>query len=342
MPVITHDKLKKFTKDIFLATNSPEKEAELVAELLVRANLCGVDSHGVIRIPDYVKEIEEGKLKPGIQPKIVKESKVTALIDGQFGFGQVTAMKAMELAIEKAQQYGTSTLTVFNCNHIGRLADYPTLAVEKDMIGLIFCKGFPVVVAPWGGRARLLGTNPLSFGIPAGKEKPIIADFATSVSAEGKIRVKFARGEKIPLGWIVNSEGKVTDEPAELYKGGAILPFGGYKGYAINLLIEALGGALGTGGIADEFKGHNGLFIQVVNIDFFTPIEEFKEKIDRMIRKVKSSPLAEGFKEILLPGEPELIEMEKRLKDGIMVEEKTWSRIVEVANRYRVELPKVN
>ncbi|GBC75635.1 putative oxidoreductase YjmC [archaeon HR06] len=181
----------------------------------------------------------------------------------------------------------------------------------------------------------------MSFGIPAGKERPIIADFATSISAEGKIRVKLARGEKIPLGWVINSEGKLTDDPADLYKGGAILPFGEYKGYAINLLIEALGGALSNGGIADEFIGHNGLFIHVINIDFFTPIEEFKAKIDKMIRKIKSSPLANGFKEILLPGEPELIEMEKRKKNGIPIEEKTWNKIVEVAKKYKVEIPKV-
>ncbi len=341
MPLISHRELKLFASAIFRAAGSGQAESDLVAEYLVRANLTGMDSHGIIRIPDYIKMVKEGRLIPNAKPKIVKQRRATAMVDAQFGYGQIAGKMAMELAIEKAKEYGTGSVAVFNCNHTGRIAEYTGIAAENDMIGLFMVKAFGSIVAPWGGRDRVLSTSPMSFAIPAASGGPIIADFATSISAEGKVRVKYARGEKIPLGWVLDSEGKPTDEPSDLYAGGTLLTFGESKGYALNLLMESLGGALTGAGILDDFIGTNGVFAQAINIEFFVEVKRFKARIDKMIRTLRRSRTAEGFKEVLLPGDPESREAKNRAKSGIMVEDKTWERIVTVARSSGVGVPQV-
>lgn len=339
MPLISHRNLKDFVKDIFIASGSKPEEAELVAEYLVKANLAGVDSHGIIRIPDYVLMVEEGKMHPNVVPKIVRDRGAMATVDAGLGYGQVAAKMAMELAMRKAREFGIGSVSVFNCNHAGRIAEYPILAAENGMIGLLMVKAFGPIVAPWGGKARILSTSPMSFAIPAKTEPPIVADFATSMSAEGKIRVKNARGEKIPFGWVLNSEGKATDNPADLYNGGALLTFGESKGYALNLLMESVGAALSGAGILDVFAGSNGVFALAINIEFFSDVDEFKSNVDKMIKTIRVSPPADGVKEVLIPGDPEMRETRKRMADGINVEDKTWDRVVAVAAKYRVPVP---
>ena len=342
MPLISHDTLRNFVKEIFVASGSSGGEAELVADFLVRANLSGVDSHGIIRIPDYVKMVEEGKMRPNVVPRVVRDRGAMATVDAGFGYGQVAAKMAMELAIKKAREYGVGTVAAYNCNHAGRIAEYPILAAESGMIGILMVKAYGPIVAPWGGKSRILSTSPMSFAIPARTEPPIVADFATSISAEGKIRVKNARGEKIPFGWVLNSDGKPTDNPADLYNGGALLTFGESKGYALNLLMEAVGGALSGAGILDVFSGSNGVFAQAINIEFFSDLEEFKSRVDTMIKTIRASPPAEGVREVLIPGDPETRETEKRKAAGINVEDKTWDRVAEVARKYHVAIPQVS
>jgi LDH2 family malate/lactate/ureidoglycolate dehydrogenase len=341
VPLISHQDLKRFVKNIFMASGSHAEEAELVAEFLVRANLAGVDSHGIIRIPDYVQMVEEGKMHPNVVPKIVKDRGAMATVDAGLGYGQVSTKMAMELAIRKAREYGVGIVAVFNCNHAGRIAEYPILAAENGMIGMLMVKAFGSIVAPWGGKSRILSTSPMSFAIPAKTEPPIVADFATSMSAEGKVRVKNARGEKIPFGWVLNSEGKPTDNPADLYSGGALLTFGESKGYALNLLMEAAGAALSGAGILDAFTGSNGVLAQAINIEFFSDVGEFESRIDTMIKTIRASAPADGVKEVLIPGDPEARETKRRMANGINVEDKTWDRVVEVAKKYGVAVPQV-
>ena len=341
MPVVSEQDLQRLVKGIFKAAKSSDEEAGMIAEYLVRANLCGVDSHGIIRVMDYVQAVEEGRMIPNAVPKVVRDRGAMATMDAGLGYGQVGAKAAMELAIKKAKEYGTGTVSVYNCHHAGRIADYPLLAAQNDMIGIFMVKAFGAVVAPWGGKGRVLSTSPMSFAIPAKTEPPIVADFATSTSAEGKVRVKAARGEKIPFGWILNSEGKPTDNPADLYTGGALLTFGESKGYSLNLLMEAAGAALSGAGILNEFTGSNGILAMAINIDFFSDVDKFKTRVDSMIKEIRSSPTADGVKEILLPGDPEAREMKKRRANGIPVEEKTWDRLVEVAKKYSVPVPAV-
>jgi LDH2 family malate/lactate/ureidoglycolate dehydrogenase len=341
VPLISHENLKEYVKRIFIASGSNPQEAELVADYLVRANLAGVDSHGIIRIPDYVQMVEQGKMRPNVVPKIVRDRGAMATVDAGLGYGQVAAKMAMELAMKKAREYGIGSVAVYNCNHAGRIAEYPLLAAENGMIGMLMVKAFGSIVAPWGGKGRILSTSPMSFAIPASSEPPIVADFATSMSAEGKVRVKNARGEKIPIGWVLNSEGKPTDNPADLYSGGALLPFGESKGYALNLLMESVGAALSGAGILDSFSGSNGVFALAINIEFFSDPEEFKTRVDTMIKTIRASPPADGVKEVLIPGDPEMRETKKRMANGINVEDKTWVRVVEVGTKYHVPLPEV-
>lgn len=339
LPTVRHDTLAKFVSDVFRAKGSDPAEADLVSEYLVRANLCGVDSHGIIRVPDYVEMLEDGRMRANVKPTVVSDRGATARLDAGFGFGQVSTKVAMEMAIEKARTFGTGTVTVFNGNHAGRVADYPLMAAYQDMIGLTMVKAYGSIVAPWGGSKRLLSTSPLGFAIPAGRHPPIVGDFATSVSAEGKVRVKNARGEKVPPGWLLDSQGRATENPADLYSGGALLTFGQWKGYALNLLMEATGGALSGAGILTSLGGLNGVLVQALNISFFIDVGEFKSSIDSMIDTIRATPPVEGTSEVLIPGDPEMREMGRRKETGIPVEEKTWNRLVQAANRCGVNAP---
>jgi len=345
MPTFTASQLRNLGTRVFEALGTPSNEAKRVADSLVKANLAGHDSHGVIRIPQYVNGIKRGQIKPGAKIEVVKESPSTALLDGNWGFGQVIAEKGMKMVIEKAKAHSISAVGLFHCNHIGRLGEYSLMAAEQDMIGIVVCNAGPPGgnTAPYGGRARRLSTDPISAAVPAGKSKPFLLDFATSVVAEGKLRIKYYRGEKVPRGWIIDKEGRPTTDPKDFYEGGAVLPFGGHKGYALSLLIDILGGALTGGGCVSskEFVGGNGTLMIAINISSFTPLQEFKERTDALFEAIKETPTAMGFKEVLVPGEPEFRTEEKRLKEGIFVEEKTWQDITKIAEELELNLKEI-
>jgi len=342
MPVLTAEQLKKIGTEIFVAVGASVEEAKLVSEFLVRSNLAGHDSHGVIRIIQYVKEIEDGLIKPGAKVEVVRETGSTALLNGNWGFGQVVAKEAMEMAIEKARDKAVSVVCAFNCNHVGRLADYTEMALTNDMIGIAMVNSVKGV-APYGGAERMLSTAPLSYAFPTGEEIPFVLDIATSVAAEGKLRVTLAKGGKLHEGWIIDKEGYPSVNPEDFYNGGALLPLGGdtagHKGFGLGLVVDVLSGILSRAGCAyqAEKKG-NGVFFSVINIQSFLPIEEFKAQMDNLIRAVKSSRVRPGFKEIMFPGEPEAKTEQVRLREGIYVPEKTWEAIMNIAKKLGVNV----
>jgi len=341
MPVFRVDQLKGICTKILAAVGADKSEAETVAKFLVGANLAGHDSHGVIRVPQYVKRVKDGMMRPSAPFKIVRETTATALVDGNWGFGQVIGVRAMDLAIAKAKECGVGVVGVFHCNHIGRLADYPVIASGQNMIGLTVVNASPQVAA-WGGRTKVLGTNPICVSIPT-NGSPILLDMATSVVAEGKVRVRRNRGEETPEGWIMDKEGHPTTDPEALYAGGAILPFGGvvgYKGYGLSLVVEVLCGALTGAGCASskEFKGGNGVIMGAIKIESFTPVDSFLGRVEDLVKSVRGSPLAPSACEILVPGEPELREEKRRRERGIVVEDRTWSEILGVAWDLSVEV----
>lgn len=352
MVVIPSDRLMKISVATFKAVGCSEYESNRVSELLVLANLRGHDSHGVgIYIPGYIQRIKKGDIKPGAKVDIVKENPTMALLNGNNGLGQVIATRGMEIAIEKAKNFGIGAVSIFNCNHIGRLADYASMALEHDMIGFIVGNVGGKAVAPHGGRKGVFGTNPLCYAIPAGKEEPIIIDFATSVFAGGKIIKAIARNESVPEGVLIDHEGKPTTDPSKYLRDprGAMLTFGslvGYKGYGLCLMVDILGGALSGQGCASKARG-NGVFIMAIDIAKFRPIEDFKTDVDRVILECKSTPVLpdyvglHGEREVLVPGEPERRAEEKNRREGIYFPESTWNDIVKTTKEVGLDIQKI-
>jgi len=345
MPILGHEPLETLAREIFQAIHVPRDGAAWMAKLLVRANLRGHDSHGVIRIPQYIASWRKGEANPAAEPQIVQAGPATALMDGKLGFGQIVARHGMELAMAKAAAVGVSTVGVFNSNHIGRLADYTEMALARDMLAMLAVNagGAGQRMAPWGGRAPRLSTNPIAFACPAGSAPPISFDIATTVAAEGKVRVKRNRKEQMPLGWVLDAEGRPTADPNALYGNppGTILPAGGHKGYCLALMIEVLGGIMARGGYSKEHPGplQNGVFMVVVDIARFVPPDTFRAEVDDLIRYLKTCPTVPGTDAILTPGEPEAIVEAERRRSGIFVEDQTWHQIREIARELGVAVP---
>jgi uncharacterized oxidoreductase len=349
MPTLNANQLRVFGSSIFAALGVPRKDAELVSDLLVEANLTGFDSHGVIRIPIYANGIKMGAVKPGAEIRIIRETESTAAIDGGWNLGQVVAKYAMNTCIEKAKKSIVGLVTAKKSHHAGRLNIYAEMAMEQDMIGIASVNSASYV-APFGGKSKQLGTNPLCFAIPSGEEPPMVLDMATSVWARGKIMVYLARGEELPNDVFMDPDGNPTIDPSWYTKGGVLRNLGGeiagYKGFGLSLLVEILTGALTEGGVSNSeeyrsrpFYGGNGIFMMAIDVGKITELEMFKKRVDNLLRTVKTSPTAPGYDEILIPGEPERIKKEKRLREGIFIEDNTWSKLTALAKELNVKIP---
>lgn len=347
MPIFSAEQLNRAGTSIFEAAGVPSDEAKVVAESLVKSNLAGHDSHGVIRIPQYIPLLKSGSIVPGAEMEIVRENHNTAVLNGNWGFGQVMARQAMEMAIEKAEKYSLGSVAMSQSNHIGRLGEYPVIAAERNMIGLITVNnhGAAQCMAAWGGVGRRLSPNPMSIGLPTGEADPVLLDITTAVVAEGKVRIKRNRGEELPEGCIIDAQGNPSTDPNDYYgpPPGAILPFGGvvgHKGYGLGFILDILAGALSGAGCsrADATRFGNAVFIFVIKIENFIPPEDFKAHVDGLIEYVKSSPKMPGIDEIFFPGEIEAKERKNRLENGIFIEDETWGQIVETAEELGADI----
>jgi LDH2 family malate/lactate/ureidoglycolate dehydrogenase len=331
---VTADRLRTIGHRIFTSAGTPSDIANHVVDSLVETTLLGHDSHGVIRIPSYVAAIKQGQLLPAAQPAITRETATTALVDGNLAFGQIAATFATDLAIAKARAAHLAAASILRCNHIGRLGEYAERAARAGMLSMIVFGAFGAGgAAPFGGAGRVLGTNPFAFGVPSsGSHGPMIADFATTTVAEGKLRVARAKKKPVPQGWIVDKQGNPTTNVEDYYSGGSLLPFGGHKGYALSMVAAALGGSLATGGIpGPDLPGVRGTFVLVINPEGFRPFQEFAASADALFETVKAAPPASGSSEVLIPGEPERRERAKRLAEGVPVPEETWNQLEVVA-----------
>jgi LDH2 family malate/lactate/ureidoglycolate dehydrogenase len=315
---------------IFNAINVASPEAETIVDVLVKGSLWGIDSHGVREYPYYVKDIQEGKLHPDTKGTVRKRTPTIALIDDTNRIGFVAAKEAMNMALDMASKVGMGVVGICNSGHVGNLFYYLMMAAERDMIGIVTAAGIGKAVAPWGGCKPVLGTNPIGFSIPTGKERPIVLDIATSVVSYGRLQTCVLKGKPIPEGWLIDSAGNsvsgIINDLSEFWSsGGALLPFGTYKGYGINLLVEVLAGALTTNGTSD--RGMNqGMLMIAIDIGAFTSPENFKAEIGRLIADIKASGVRKGY-EILLPGEREFSIERERRKSGIPVDDTSWDRI---------------
>ncbi len=334
MPTFSASHLIAIGCRLLEAAGVPAETARLVSRSLVEGNLTGHDSHGVIRLAQYVRAIERGQINPHAELEIVRETPTTALVDAHWAFGQVAARRSMEIAIAKAHRYAVAAVGLRNSAHIGRLADYVLMAVEHGMIGFMTCNS-SLLTAPYGGVDRVFGTNPFAYAFPR-SGTPFLADFATSIVAEGKLRVAAAKGVPIPEGWILDKERKPTTNPADFYDGGVLLPLGGHKGYGLLMVADLLGGALTGHGctVLPEHTTGNGVFMMAIDIAAFCPVEELTATVDRLAAAIKAGRTAPGFDEILIPGEPEARAKAQRERAGIPLPDAVWQEMVAVAGQY--------
>jgi L-2-hydroxycarboxylate dehydrogenase (NAD+) len=322
--------LKDYVIRFFKALDVPEIDARIAADVLVSADLRGVNSHGVIRLHTYYGDhLRKGQVDPNSPIKTLKESPATLALDGGNGLGQVIAYRAMSRCIEMADNAGLAITTVRNSNHFGIAGYYAMMALPQDMIGISLTNSRPLVTPTFGLRPAI-GTNPIAVAIPAGRERPYVLDMATSIVPIGRVAVYEKAGEKIPRGWGINAEGKLTEDPAEIINGGALLPLGGpaelrgYKGYGLSLLVDLLSGVLagaafgnGVGKPSDERHAGIGHFFAAIKIENFRPVDFFKQDMDDYIQALKASPKLPGQDRIYIHGEKEFDLMEKYLKEGV-------------------------
>lgn len=322
--------LERFATELLVQVGVPPDDAALTAGSLIEANLRGVDTHGVTRVlVPYIQRLQAGVTNAKTAVDIVQDAPGAALIDGKNGIGQVVAARAMRLAIEKARQTGTAWVGVTHSNHFGTAAFYSLMAVEQDMVGIVMTNGI-ASVAPTGGRAAMLSTNPISFALPAGKEPPVVVDMATSVVARGRIMLYDKQGLPLPEGWALDDNGRPTTDAAAALRG-TLLPFGGYKGYALSLVIDLLCGVMTGALFGSHFHGaladdmvhpmDVGHLFGVIDPARFLPLPLFKERMDQALSELRACPPADGSRGVLIPGDIERMERERRLGEGIPLPE---------------------
>jgi uncharacterized oxidoreductase len=343
--------LLDFATRIFTAVGVPEAEALVVAENLVGANLRGHDSHGVLRIPQYVDFLRKGDYQVGVDLEVESESPGVVVVDGRWGLGQVQSHRLLDLIIPRARELGLAAGTGKNFGHIGRLGEYAERAAAEGLILIATVNngGAGQRVAPPGGLEPRLGTNPLCVAVPTDGD-PVVLDFGTSVVAEGKVRVHYFNDRKpVPEGWLLDPKGQPTTDPSVLYEPplGSILPMGGtqaYKGFGLGLVLDMLAGGL-TGGRssysgAGGSKGNNVVFL-ALDPERFLGLDSLVEQSGGLSRYVRATPRAEGVAAILLPGDPERMMLEFRSVEGIPLEDGHWAKLTELAASLGVPSPEI-
>src|SRR5215216_2258043 len=333
MPVVNHEELRTLSRVLYEAAGTPSDHAEIVTNHQVGANLKGHDSHGVVLLPTYVNRIDRGHIMPTVKPEIISETPTTIQVNGQWGFGPVISEWTMQRCIDKAKEMKISMAVVREQSHVGSLSDYPLMAAEAGLIGILMCDSgqSPKSVAPFGGREARLGTNPLCVAFPTDLPGPVFLDMATSGVAAGKLNVARARNKPIPLGWVLDKNGRPTTDPNDFYNGGVMLPLGGpegHKGYGLSFVVETLAAVLPGLGFGVDPKGrHNdGSFMLAIDPSAFMPLAEFKAQVEAFVRYLKETPPAEGFDEVFYPGEIEYRIQQRLQREGIPIEDDTWEK----------------
>jgi LDH2 family malate/lactate/ureidoglycolate dehydrogenase len=351
--------LHAFCTEIFEKLGVAPEDARTTVEILLAADLRGVDSHGIARLPRYVNGIRNGVMVPRAPVRVLSETVATAVVDGGDGLGQPVGKKGMELAIQKAATAGVGFVTVRNSNHYGIAGYYAMMALERDMIGVSLTTAAPLVVPTFGKKA-MLGTNPIAVAVPAARERPYVLDMATSVVPRGKLEVYNRLGKEMPLGWATDPTGHPTTNAAVALQAfatkdslGGLLPLGGagelysgYKGYGLAVLVDILSGVLAGAAYAtlsypigprgEELPSKIGHFFAAVKIEAFRPLAEFKADMDNLIRLLKDSPKAEGHDRIYIAGEKEFEMEEERRRDGIPLHPKVVAAMKQIAGELGV------
>lgn len=336
--------LERFITDALCALNMTRNEAEVVARVMADADLRGVYTHGVAQLPGYAGQLRSGGFNPRPNIQVLTETASTAMMEGDGGMGHLVGVRAMEVAIRKAQETGTAWVGVRGSRHWGVAAYYASLALELDMIGLALTAGAGNCMVPWGGLDVIVGNNPISIAVPAAKEPPVVLDMATSVAARGKVAIAAKNNQQIPTGWALDKNGKPTTDADAAYEG-SMLPIGGYKGYGLAVMIALLTGGLTGGAIGSELKGffdlpcNNAHLVGAIRIDGFMPAKEFRERVDWCTRELKQSRRAEGIDRIYVPGEIEHETAQRQLQEGVTLRPVVEKEVIALAHELGVRLP---
>lgn len=353
----TYQELHDFSSAIFLKMGCPPEQAEAATRVLLRADLRGIDSHGVARLSGYVRLWEAGRINSNPTIRVVHESPSTAVVDGDGGLGLVVAPEAMAIAIRKAEQCGTGWVAVRNSNHFGIAGQHAMMALEHDMIGMAMTNASPLV-APVNSVERLLGTNPICVAIPAGAQPPFVADFATTTAANGKLEILQRKNMEAPTGWIQRKDGGISTNAHELKDGGALIPLGSdrehgsHKGYCLGAWVDIFSAVLSGANYgpwvppfvsflappADPVGLGIGHFFGAMRVDAFRPAAEFKEHMDKWIARFRSARTIEGTERVLIPGDPERESEADRIITGIPLNEKVEADLQELGARYGIAL----
>lgn len=348
MPVIEAPALRSLAREALERCGAPTPYATTVADHLIESNLAGHDSHGIMRLPQYVAAIGKGSIIADAAPELISETGCSCVVSGHWGFGQVAAMFAMDRILQVARESALGCAVLRESNHIGRLGAYAEMAATRGMAGLIMANGHgaAALMAPFGGIDPRLCSNPIAFGAPRADGPPVLLDTSMSAMAEGSVRVRLRRGEQLPPDCIVDAEGNPTTDPAALYgpPPGSLLPFGGpigHKAYGLAVMVECLAGALsGAGCTSDNApRGGNAGFFLVINIGAFTTLDAFEQETADLAQWIKSSRPAPGGGEILMPGEPEARAREQRSRTGIPIDDETWGELQRVAGQLGMAEP---
>ncbi|MBT1696575.1 Ldh family oxidoreductase [Fulvivirgaceae bacterium PWU4] len=348
--------LQKFTKEVFNRMGCPADQAELATEVLLSADLRGIDSHGIARLSGYLRLWEAKRINANPVIRVVHETPSTAVVDGDGGLGLVVAPKAMEIAIAKAKNAGTGWVAVKNSNHFGIAGYHAMKALQHDMIGMAMTNASPLV-APTFAVERLLGTNPIAVAIPAGKQPAFVADFATTTAANGKLEILQRKNLDAPVGWIQKKNGEPSTNAHELKDGGALIPLGSdrehgsHKGYCLGAWVDIFSAVLSGANYgpwvppfvsflsppADPVGDGIGHFFGALRVDAFRPANEFKDHMDNWIGRFRSAKTIDGEPRVLIPGDPEREMSEARTKNGIPLIDKVVEDLVGVASKYNVQ-----
>ncbi len=344
MKTFSSNELLEVATRVFVGCGSPPDEAAVVADDLVQSNLLGYDSHGVARVPTYVDFALTHRVKPGTPLRIVKEGPTTAIVDCGLNYGQVSASQVVDIACAKAKQTGIAYVVCKNCCHVGRLGGYVQKAAERHMAAIATCNNRKIghIVAPWGGREGRLGTNPLAFAAPT-HGWPVVLDMSTCMIPEGKVHLALEEGKQAPPGCLRDAAGNPTTDPKTFYgpPQGTILPFGsqyGYKGFGLSMMVEILGGIMAGEDATLDQPGFNGFALIAIDPDVFCGEKQFVDLVDRLCAYEMSSAPAPGFDEVVVPGVYDFRMREKRLAEGIPVDDNVWKTVVDAGNRVGVKI----
>ena len=329
------ERAQNLCETVFRRLGLSETEVADCTRAIMFATLRGLDSHGIVSIlPGIAGSVKRGQTQPHAEILTLSESPVTARYKGNRAAGPVIASHAMRAALSRAKEHGVGVVTAVHCAHFGAASAYAAMALPESMFGLVMCNA-AAHVAPFGGAGRLHGTNPIAYAAPGVEMPPIVLDIATSMVASGQLAKAARRGQSIPLGWAMDEHGLPTTDPAAGNRG-AILPFGGHKGYGIGILVDLLTGALAGSTLGldvqqsnpDPDVGGQAFFFLALNPAFFSSRDEFVARVDKLSRDAKSVKPAEGFSEVLLPGELEWREEQKRTREGIPMPEGDWNALL--------------